>query len=86
MTKSQSPLSSVDGVATCPCSYCCCNNNTNNDGYNDNNDMDASTMTEYENEAVTTDRSRKDDLDALTTIYKLLLADPTQAYQQSVTN
>ncbi len=48
--------------------------------------MDASTITKYENEAVTTNRSRKDDLDSLTTIYKLLLADPTQAYQQSVTN
>jgi len=87
MTKSQSRPSVVDGVATCPCSYCCSNNNnTNNDCYNGNNDMDASTMTAYENAAVTTNRSRKEDLDSLTTIYKLLLADPTQAYQQSVTN
>jgi len=35
---------------------------------------------------VTTSRSRKVDLDSLTTIYKLLLADPTQAYMHEVTS
>jgi len=87
ITKSQSHPSNVDDVVTCYCSYCC-NNSTNVDYNNDNVDgRDVyMMMTEYENEAVTTSRSRRVDLDSLTTIYKLLLADPTQAYMHAVTS